>query len=698
MKNILFFTLMLFTILKPQVTQAQEFFVCDNAGNIGKVNMSNCSYKLIPLTKVVPYFVDITFHPNGKLYGFLSGNLYEIDTIPNSFPKIVAYKFGLESTSLTADKNGTIYGASSQLWSYSLATNQFKIHGNMLVDNVLIQAGGDLTFYNGNLYVATGNNKMVQINIEDPSKSTIVLSFPSQDTIFGIMSYVDCGKVRTFATTNSINSEVLEIDWNTFTTKSVCNVPVTIYGAASRYEFLASKPDTTFLEQYTCDSSKSKITSQTYKNSQNCDSIVTTKILYAGSNPLYETFYTCDVSKVRTSALKFINKRGCDSIIYRTGVLKNDTISTSKLICVGDSLFFGDKYLKQKGEYLYNFKRPFFCDSVVKLSLIVNPKPIKKSNFWVCEKTNVRVDTVKMNAKSACDTLLITNYQLALRTKDSITLNQTLCFGEKRNWNNQILDKTNIYKAFLKNIYGCDSSVTLNLTVKNEIRFAQKLKLCEGNSLRVGDTTLKTSGVYVNKLKNTEGCDSIVTTDLTVVEIDLTMPIDTVLKMGDSVRLIPLSQTILPIKWQWTPKDFIDCDTCPAIWAKPPVPTKYRLLIYDTLSKCEKEGFVFVNTNTDCAVFIPTAFSPNDDRVNDVLKIYLDKCIKRVKRFGLYGRWGNQIIETNFPTQDSPRELDLWDGFIEGKVASNEVYVYFVEVEYINGASKIISGDVTLIR
>jgi gliding motility-associated-like protein len=168
--------------------------------------------------------------------------------------------------------------------------------------------------------------------------------------------------------------------------------------------------------------------------------------------------------------------------------------------------------------------------------------------------------------------------------------------------------------------------------------------------------------------------------------------------MGDSVRLIPLSITTLPIKWQWTPKDFIDCDTCPAIWAKPPVPTKYRLLIYDTLSKCEKEGFVSVNTNTNCAVFIPTAFSPNDDRVNDVLKIYLDKCIKRVKRFGLYSRWGNQIIESNFSTQDSPRELDLWDGFIEGKVASNEVYVYFVEVEYINGASKIIAGDVTLVR
>ena len=89
--------------------------------------------------------------------------------------------------------------------------------------------------------------------------------------------------------------------------------------------------------------------------------------------------------------------------------------------------------------------------------------------------------------------------------------------------------------------------VTL-FSLKNEVRFSQKLSLCEGKSISVGDTILKTSGIYVKTLKNTEGCDSIVTTDLSVTTLDLTMPNDTILNLGDSVKLIGFSQTTLPVK------------------------------------------------------------------------------------------------------------------------------------------------------
>ena len=66
----------------PSFLQAQEFFICDDVGNIGKVNLDACTYKSIPLNKVVRFFSDITFHPNGKLYGCFNNNLYEIDTLP----------------------------------------------------------------------------------------------------------------------------------------------------------------------------------------------------------------------------------------------------------------------------------------------------------------------------------------------------------------------------------------------------------------------------------------------------------------------------------------------------------------------------------------------------------------------------------------------------------------------------------------
>jgi gliding motility-associated-like protein len=644
MKSILFFTLLFSFFLTPKYLKAQSFFICNEGGDIGKMNIADCSFKKLSIQNTID-FADIAYSPNGKLYGIQFNNLYEIDTLPNSTPKLVA-QLPNGGNALTIDKFGIIYGAGVTLWSYDILNNVFKNYGDIIAEDVVLFSAGDLTFYNGNLYLATDKKSIVKINLNNPKKSETAVRVNSEGGIIGIVTYKNCDFVKTYGFTLSLNTRtVLEIDWKSKTTKEICSVPFTIFGAASEYEFLASASDTTFIEQYTCDTSKAKVTTQNLTNSQNCDSVVTTKIIYAGSTPTYLKASTCEISKVGTTTLNLKNLRGCDSTVYTTLTLKIDTINVKRLICEGDSMIFGNKILKNSGQY-----------------------------------------TQILKTKSGCDSLV--NLVLTVAKKDSI-------FQEKQTCNKQ---KAGFQREFLKNKQGCDSLVVTLFTLKNEIKFAQKLSLCEGKSITVGDTTLKTSGIYVKSLKNTEGCDSIVTTDLTVTTLDLTMPNDTVLNLGDSVKLIGLSQTTLPVKWQWTPNSFLDCDTCLATWAKPVTSTMYRLAVYDTLSKCRKEGIVYVKTKTECDTYIPNAFSPNDDGINDKLMIYLDKCVKRVKRFALFSRWGNPIIQTDYTNIDSAREVELWNGIIDGKVATNEVYVYFVEVEYINGQTKIVSGDTTLMR
>jgi gliding motility-associated-like protein len=591
-KSVYLFTALLYIF--PSFLQAQEFFICDDVGNIGKVNLDACSYKSITLNKVVRFFSDITFHPNGKLYGCSNNNLYEIDTLPDTSPRLVARTSS--STSLTADKNGLIYGADNILWSYNLANSQFRNHGLIRVGNEIIQAGGDLTFYNGNLYVSTDKNKMVQLDIENPNLSSYILNFSSRDTIYGIMSYKDCDKVRTFATSNNRNSEIFEIDWLTKATNSICKIPVRVYGAASRYEFLASKSDTTFIDLTTCDSTQAKTTTQLLKNSQNCDSIVANRISYIGSPPTYETFFTCDSSKTPLSILRLKNQKGCDSLVYKTGIL------------------------------------------------------IKKDTTLIERKT--------------CDP-----------------------------------QKVGLKKDILKNKLGCDSLIFTNFSLTNNISFTQKINLCEGENVRVGDTTYKTTGVYVKTLKNTDGCDSTITTQLTVNILDLTMPKDTLINLGDSIRLTAFSQTQTPIKWKWTPKTYLSCDTCASTLTRPLSATQYRLTVSDTSGKCRKEGAVYLRTQAACPSFVPTAFSPNGDGVNDKLAIFLDlKCVKKVKRYAVFTRWGNLVSESQGLSFENIRELPLWDGLIDGKTAPTEVYVYFVELEYINGETEIIRGDATLLN
>ena len=296
---------------------AQEFFVSTDKGNLGVVGIGDCSFrKILQSTSSTRYFRDITFHPNGKLYGYSGGSIFEMDTAQNGTPKFIAHSDSVIASSLTADGKGIIYGALNELWSFDVTTNQFKILGNIMVDGQQVTAGGDLTFYNGELYVAAADNTLVKVNISDPTKSSVYMTFSSTEVVIGIVSFKDC-ITKTFAITDGSRASILEIDWKNRTTKFLCTLPTGVYGAASRFEFLASKPDTTVIEQYTCDTNQVKSVTQVFKNSVNCDSSVTTKTIYLGSKPTITTYATCNFNDAKSDTTKFKNAKGCDSLVIK---------------------------------------------------------------------------------------------------------------------------------------------------------------------------------------------------------------------------------------------------------------------------------------------------------------------------------------------------------------------------------------------
>jgi gliding motility-associated-like protein len=88
-------------------------------------------------------------------------------------------------------------------------------------------------------------------------------------------------------------------------------------------------------------------------------------------------------------------------------------------------------------------------------------------------------------------------------------------------------------------------------------------------------------------------------------------------------------------------------------------------------------------------VYIPNAFSANDDGKNDVFYVR-GEGIKTIK-FLIFDRWGEKIFETTDPTQG-------WDGNFKGKAMPPEIYYYKVEVEFIDGSQKSLAGNVTLTR
>lgn len=93
---------------------------------------------------------------------------------------------------------------------------------------------------------------------------------------------------------------------------------------------------------------------------------------------------------------------------------------------------------------------------------------------------------------------------------------------------------------------------------------------------------------------------------------------------------------------------------------------------------------------TDPDIFIPTAFTPNRDGKNDVLKP-LPIGIKAFHYFRIYNRWGQMIFSTS--TSGSG-----WDGTVEGKEQATGTYVFMVQATDFLGRLISKKGTIVLIR
>lgn len=94
---------------------------------------------------------------------------------------------------------------------------------------------------------------------------------------------------------------------------------------------------------------------------------------------------------------------------------------------------------------------------------------------------------------------------------------------------------------------------------------------------------------------------------------------------------------------------------------------------------------LIINNN----VFIPNAFSPDGDNINDIFNFVASDSLERFE-FRVYNRWGQEVFVTNIEEQG-------WDGRYGGAPAQQDVYVYVFE-GIVNNRDIVLTGTVTLLR
>ncbi|BDS15267.1 DUF6923 family protein [Aureispira anguillae] len=204
-------------------------------------------------------------------------------------------------------------------------------------------------------------------------------------------------------------------------------------------------------------------------------------------------------------------------------------------------------------------------------------------------------------------------------------------------------------------------------------------------------------GNYMLQTKDAFGCRGQAVFSLTepLFKLALQAPSDTIVKIGDWIAGELEVNTLTPVVYEWSPKVGLSCYDCQTPLIQAPTTTTYTIKGTDILGCSDSTSFT-ITVEDDSRVFIPNAFSPNGDGNNDVLMIYSPGDVQEVKSFRIFSRWGELVFEQqNFPPNYATYG---WDGHFQGQPMNSGIFVYYAEIQLIDGRTEVISGDVSLFR
>ncbi len=202
------------------------------------------------------------------------------------------------------------------------------------------------------------------------------------------------------------------------------------------------------------------------------------------------------------------------------------------------------------------------------------------------------------------------------------------------------------------------------------------------------------SGNYTIQIQDANGCllkEDILINDPPLVAVDLGP--DRNIDYGESITLTP-SLSIDPTYVYWQSSDLQTFEE--RQWEISPFSTtNYEIEISDA-NGCIDTDSVLVRVNREIPVFIPTAFSPNNDGNNDIFFVNTDIAVAEINQMNIFDRWGNVVFsKVNFLPNDPNFG---WNGRYNGKNAASGVYVWALSLSLTDGTVLKLSGDVMIMR
>jgi len=463
---------------------------------------------------------------------------------------------------------------------------------------------------------------------------------------------------------------------------------------------------TTNLTATTCDPTQVGIFVQNLVTWQGCDSTVTTTVTLLPSATTLLTATTCDPSQAGTFTQNLVTWQGCDSTVTTTvTLLPSATTSLASTTCDPT----------QAGSFVQNLNTWQGCDSTVTTTVSWSPPPIL--SLTASDFNGFGVSCVgAADGWAQAFAIGVSPFSYSWQNGTASSLLEGLAPGQ--------------YAVTATDGNGCTASASVGLAGPGPLMLGLSvtgLDCFDNNSgavfatatgaalpytyrLRPVGTTSGSfqqsgtfgglgAGAYEISVLDANGCSA---SELVAVNAPVPLSVelgeDILIELGDGTAL----EALASVTWDslaqvdWSGVGDVECPACPGQQVYPLVTTGYSITVVDGQGCLASDGLTVYVDRTK-SVYVPSGFSPNGDGINDLLTIYARPGqVERIRSFQVFDRWGESVYRYFDFQPDDPAAG--WDGSHRGELMDASVFVWFAEVEFTDGTSQVLKGDVVLVR
>lgn len=417
----------------------------------------------------------------------------------------------------------------------------------------------------------------------------------------------------------------------------------------------------------------------------------------------------------------------CDSIVCADFIFRDEEVVSEEVsICSGDTLVLLGQTITEAGTYSERYARIDNCDSLHVVEVVEEVPPLRNIDIELCEGETTELYGESLDAEGQylfdvahneiCDSLI--SVQLMVFDTFYQSIEFELCDGDSI-W---VVDDweydPGLYTHALRTTKGCDSVIETRLSSVQDIDGPELSVLCEelliearqavpenwriewsnGDTLR--QTTYEQGGANEQVLLIREQ-DS--TRSSCIREIAFSLPVlpeeedlqaflqDTQANQGELINLsIPLDPEIWQIDWSSSDDVQFSCDTCFTVELTMSSSSQISYVLTHKATGCQYEYHFLLELVDQKDMFLPSAFSPNDDGNNDQWEAFLQPYVSNILECRIYNRWGGQVA-----AWENVNSIQ-WDGTQNGQPLNPGVYVYFLRYQLENGEERMVKGDVTI--